>query len=55
MTTKTLVNILAASVGILFLGGMFEWEIGEGFTMFVGLIMCVVVAWLTLKVNSDKF
>lgn len=55
MTTKTLVNILAASVGILFLGGAFKWNIGEGFTISINLIMCVIIAWLTLKVNSDKF
>ena len=53
MTVKTLVNTLAVVTGILFLGGMFSWNIGEGFTMFVGLIMVIDVAWLTYLVNND--
>lgn len=43
---KILVTVLAVSFGISVLGGMFEWYFADGFTILLGLIDIVCVAWL---------
>ncbi len=51
-TLKILANTLLAVMGILVMGGAFDWNIGEGMTMLAGGIMMVCSVWIAVIVNK---
>ena len=52
---RNLAYVLLVSFGVSFLGGVFTWNLSDGFTMFLGLVDVVCIVWLVVVVSGKEF
>lgn len=55
VTIKKLVYVVAGAFGISVLGGMFDWNFPDSFTILLGAVDVIAIVWLVVLVSQKDY
>lgn len=55
VSIKNLVYVVAGAFGISVLGGMFNWNFSDEFTILLGAVDVIAIVWLVVLVSQKDY
>lgn len=55
VSIRNLVYVVAGAFGISMLGGMFDWNFSDSFTILLGAVDVIAIVWLVVLVSGKDY